>query len=200
MVWLWLHPVIHTLMMESSSPSSTSSISSSTPPGVPDVLLLLLPCSWCGLDHGTESRSPYRVSTLQCEQRKGKVILSGIQTCPQRVSLSRLSLTTVQTAFDVSQNIIQATPTLAHLSGDVLLTSFCPEGFVGIGVPIGTDAFAQDFVAKTCKGYYRWRRKIVRYSRRIYALSGPQVLADLCKIAETLLKKGTKQTPKTLAH
>jgi hypothetical protein len=39
--------------------------------------------------------------------------------------------------------------------------------------------FAQDFVAKTCKGYYRWRRKIGRYSRRIYALSGPQVLADL---------------------
>jgi hypothetical protein len=34
---------------------------------------------------------------------------------------------------------IQGTPTLTHLSGDVLLTSFCPEGFVGIGVPIGTD-------------------------------------------------------------
>jgi hypothetical protein len=39
------------------------------------------------------------------------------------------------------QNIIQDKPTLAHLSGDILLASFCPEGFVGIGVPIGTDAF-----------------------------------------------------------
>ncbi len=26
---------------------------------------------------------------------------------------------------------------------------FCPEGFVGIGVPIGTDAFVRNFVAKT---------------------------------------------------
>jgi hypothetical protein len=58
---------------------------------------------------------------------------------------------TNQATFDVAKNIIQATPTLAHLSGDVLLASFCPEGFVGIGVPIGTDAFVQNFVAKTCR-------------------------------------------------
>ena len=51
----------------------------------------------------------------------------------------------------MSQNIIQETPTLTHLSGDVLLTSFCPEGFVGIGVSIGTDDFVQNFVAKTCR-------------------------------------------------
>ena len=54
-------------------------------------------------------------------------------------------------AFDVAQNIFQATPTLTHLSGDVTLGSFCPEGFVGIGVPIGTDAFVRNFVAKTCR-------------------------------------------------
>jgi len=58
---------------------------------------------------------------------------------------------TAQAAFDVAQDIIQAIPTLAHLSGDVLLASFCPEGFVGIGVPIGTDAFVQNFVAKSCR-------------------------------------------------
>ena len=46
---------------------------------------------------------------------------------------------------------INASPTLTHLAGDVLLASFCPEGFVGIGVPIGTDAFVQNFVAKTCR-------------------------------------------------
>jgi hypothetical protein len=58
---------------------------------------------------------------------------------------------TNQAAFDVAQNIIQATPTLNHISGDVLLASFCPEGFVGIGVSIGTDAFVQNFVDKTCR-------------------------------------------------
>jgi hypothetical protein len=40
---------------------------------------------------------------------------------------------------------------LTQLSGDVSLASFCPEGFVGIGVPIGTDAFVQNFVAKACR-------------------------------------------------
>ena len=39
-----------------------------------------------------------------------------------------------------------------HPSGDVSLASFCPEGFVGIGVPIGTDVFIQNFVPKTCRG------------------------------------------------
>ena len=51
-----------------------------------------------------------------------------------------------QAAFDAAHNIINASPTLAHLSPDVLLASFCPEGFVGIGVPIGTDAFVLNFV------------------------------------------------------
>jgi hypothetical protein len=40
---------------------------------------------------------------------------------------------------------------LTHLSGDVTLGSFCPEGFVGIGVPIVTDAFVRNFAAKTCR-------------------------------------------------
>ncbi len=31
------------------------------------------------------------------------------------------------------------------------LVSFCPEGFLGIGVPIDTDAFVRSFVAKTCR-------------------------------------------------
>ena len=58
---------------------------------------------------------------------------------------------TNQAAFDVAQSIIQATPMLPHLSNDLLFASFCPEGFVGIGVPIGTEAFVQNFVAKTCR-------------------------------------------------
>ncbi len=40
---------------------------------------------------------------------------------------------------------------LAHLRNDFLVDSFCPEGFIGIGVPIGTDAFVQSFVAKKCR-------------------------------------------------
>ena len=56
-----------------------------------------------------------------------------------------------QAAFDAAHNIIDASPTLDHLSADVLLTSLCPEGFDGIGVPIGTDAFVRNFVGKTCR-------------------------------------------------
>ena len=40
---------------------------------------------------------------------------------------------------------------LAHLSNDTLVDSFCPEGFIGIGVAIGTDAFVRSFEAKTCR-------------------------------------------------
>ena len=56
-----------------------------------------------------------------------------------------------QVAFDVAQGIITASPALTHLSDDLALASFCPEGFIGIGVPIGTDAFVQSFVAKKCR-------------------------------------------------
>ena len=59
--------------------------------------------------------------------------------------------TTVQATFDIAQTIMEATPSLAHLSNDFLVDSFCPEGFIGIGVPIGTDAFVQSFVAKKCR-------------------------------------------------
>jgi hypothetical protein len=41
-------------------------------------------------------------------------------------------------------------PALTPLNADVSLASFCPEGFIGIGVPIGTDTFVRNFVAKAC--------------------------------------------------
>jgi hypothetical protein len=53
---------------------------------------------------------------------------------------------------DVTHNHINDSPTLTHLSGVVSLESFCPEGFVGIGVSTGTDAFVQNFATKTCQG------------------------------------------------
>ena len=51
----------------------------------------------------------------------------------------------------MAQTIMQATASLAHLRNYFLVDSFCPEGFIGIGVPIGTDAFVRSFVAKTCR-------------------------------------------------
>jgi hypothetical protein len=56
-----------------------------------------------------------------------------------------------RTLKHLSRTLKHLSRTLKHLSGDVSLASFCPEGFVGIGVPIGTDAFVQNFVAKTCR-------------------------------------------------
>jgi hypothetical protein len=47
------------------------------------------------------------------------------------------------------QSIITASPALTHLSADLARDSFCPEAFVG--VPIGTDIFVRNFVAKTCR-------------------------------------------------
>jgi hypothetical protein len=51
----------------------------------------------------------------------------------------------------MARTIMEATPTLTHLTNEVLLDSFCPEGFISIGVPIGTDVFVRSFVAKTCR-------------------------------------------------
>jgi hypothetical protein len=59
--------------------------------------------------------------------------------------------TTAQAAFDMAQTIMQATASLAHLRNDFLVDSFSPEGFIGIGVPIGTDAFVQSFVGEKCR-------------------------------------------------
>ncbi len=53
--------------------------------------------------------------------------------------------------FDVSYSIITANSTLTHLRTDIALDSFCPDGLVGIGVPVGTDTFVRNFVTKTCR-------------------------------------------------
>ena len=47
--------------------------------------------------------------------------------------------------FDVAHSIIADSPTLPHLRSEITLVSFCSEGFVGIGVPIGTDTFVRIF-------------------------------------------------------
>ncbi len=58
---------------------------------------------------------------------------------------------TQQALFDVEHVFINNSPQLIHLSGELSLDSFRPDGFVGIGVPIGTDNFVRQFVAKKCR-------------------------------------------------
>ncbi len=53
--------------------------------------------------------------------------------------------------FDVTHNFIPPSPVLTQFRGNVSLPSFCPEGFIGIGVTIDTDAFVRNFVVKTCR-------------------------------------------------
>jgi hypothetical protein len=48
--------------------------------------------------------------------------------------------------FDEGHSIIISRPVLTPLNTDVSLDSFCPEGFIGIGVPNGTDVFVRNFV------------------------------------------------------
>jgi len=55
-----------------------------------------------------------------------------------------------EAVFETALNIITSTLSRASLTGDVFLTSFVPAGFVGIGVPIDTDAFVQKFVDTSC--------------------------------------------------
>ena len=76
---------------------------------------------------------------------------------------------TAQAAFDMAQTIMEATASLAHLRNDFLVDSFCPEGFIGIGVPIGTDAFIQSFVAKKCRDIIDDVEKL-RYPGWLYTL------------------------------
>ncbi len=105
---------------------------------------------------------------------------------------------------------------LTHLIGDVSLTSFCPEGFVGIGVPTGTHDFVQNFVAKTFRtiiydvekldviqdGFIHYKllwfcqTTRLQYTNSHIFLCNRYVLQQhhvYCKIADTLLKRGTKQ-------
>ena len=94
---------------------------------------------------------------------------------------------------------------------------FCPEGFVGIGVPIGTDAFVQNPVAKTCRaiiddvetldaiqdGFIHYQLLRFCQATRLQYINSRILLGSRCvlvqqqhvdcKIADALLKKGTKQ-------
>jgi hypothetical protein len=120
-----------------------------------------------------------------------------------------------QAVFDVAHSIIAASPTLTHLRTEIALDSFCPEGFVGIGVSIGTDTFVRNFVAKTCRNMIDDVEKLdaiqddfihyqlvhfcqatrLQYINSHIMLNNRCVLQQQhvdCKIADALLKKDTK--------
>jgi hypothetical protein len=58
---------------------------------------------------------------------------------------------TQQAIFDVVHGFINATPQLTHLSDEVSLDSFLPDGFADIVVSSGTETFVSQFVVKTCR-------------------------------------------------
>jgi hypothetical protein len=50
-----------------------------------------------------------------------------------------------------AQRMLNADPSLAHLSPPLSPASFVVDGYIGLGVPIGTDAFIQHFVKDKCQ-------------------------------------------------
>jgi hypothetical protein len=54
-------------------------------------------------------------------------------------------------AHTAAQRLITADPSLAHLGPLLAPSAFVDDGYIGLGVPIGTDAFVQHFVKKKCQ-------------------------------------------------
>ena len=55
------------------------------------------------------------------------------------------------TRIAAAQRLVDAHPSLAHLGPLLTPQAFVDNGYIGLGVPIGTDALIQDFVVKKCK-------------------------------------------------
>jgi hypothetical protein len=67
---------------------------------------------------------------------KTKILVKGISAANAHVAAQRLLI---------------ADPSLAHLSPLLSSASFVVDGYIGLGVPIGTDAFIQHFVKDKCQ-------------------------------------------------
>ncbi len=65
-----------------------------------------------------------------------------------------VKIITQQAIFDVTHGFINVTPQLTQIGGEVPLDSFHLDGFVDIGVSIGTDTFVRKFVAKNMQGHH----------------------------------------------
>ena len=137
---------------------------------------------------------------------------AGLELSVSKTAILPVKGVTQQAAFDVAHSLIADSPALTHLRADIALASFCPEGFVGIGVPIGTDTFVRNFEAKTCRniiddvekldaiqdGFIHYQ--LVRFCQatRLQYINSHIMLNNRCvlqqqygdcKIADALLKK-----------
>jgi hypothetical protein len=65
-----------------------------------------------------------------------------------KILIKGISAADVHTA---AQRLLIADPSLAHLSPLLSPASFVVDGYIGLGVPIGTDAFIQHFVKDKCQ-------------------------------------------------
>ena len=54
-------------------------------------------------------------------------------------------------AHAAAQRLLSADPSLVHFSPLLSTASFEVDGYIGLGVPIGTDAFIQHFVKDKCQ-------------------------------------------------
>jgi len=111
-------------------------------------------------------------------------------------------------------------PSLAHLGPLLASKAFVDDGYIGLGVPIGTDAFVQHFVKKKCQeimedvdkldniqdGFIHYQ--LIRFCQatRLQYVNGQITLANQIvlqqqhvdhHIASALLKKGTQDAYKT---
>jgi hypothetical protein len=85
-------------------------------------------------------------------------------------------------AHTAAQRLLTADPSLAHLSPLLVPTAFVDDGYIGLGVPIGTDAF------------------VPSVPQRADCLANQNVLQQQhvdWKISNALLKKGTQDAYKT---
>ena len=111
---------------------------------------------------------------------------------------------------------------LASLKDTITLESFTAEGYVGLGVPLGTDAFVQKFVHDACQkgiadfdkldhiddGFVHYQLLRFCQATRLQYLNSHVSLDNQLvmqqqhvdyKIAEALLKKGTNNAHQTWA-
>jgi hypothetical protein len=138
---------------------------------------------------------------------------------PHRLTI-RKHLLSVAEAHTAAQRLLTADPSLAHLGPLLAPTAFVDDGYIGLGIPIGTDAFVQHFVKKKCQeimddvdkldniqdGFIHYQ--LVRFwqATRLQYLNGQIDLANQnvlqqqhvdWKISNALLKKGTRDAYKT---
>jgi hypothetical protein len=137
---------------------------------------------------------------------KTKILVKGISASDARAAAQRLLI---------------ADPSLTHLSPLLSPASFVVDGYIGLGVPIGTDAFIQHFVKDKCQaimedvdqldnipdGFIHYQ--LIRFCQatRLQYLNGHVQLANQNvlqqqqhvdhKITLALLKKGTRDAYKT---